>query len=66
MFTAASMSFAFKSFILITATSSNCARVILPTLSVCGTPLPFLMPVTFKINNAAGGVLVINVKLRSL
>jgi hypothetical protein len=66
IFTAASMSVAFKSSILVVAISSNCARVTLPTFTVFGLLLPFAIPTAFLSKIDAGGVLVIKVKLLSL
>ena len=45
--TAASMSAAVISGILVVAISSSCARLTLPTLSVLGVPEPFLIPAAF-------------------
>src|SRR5205807_2570908 len=47
---AASRSAAFRSGIFALAISSTCARVILPTLSVCGRGLPDSMPAAFLIS----------------
>ena len=64
-FTAASRSAAVRSGILIWAISSACARVSLPTLSVCGRGLPFASFNAFLISTDAGGVLMMKVKLLS-
>ena len=63
--TAASRSAAVRSGIFVLAISSACARVSLPTLSVCGFGLPFSMLAAFLISTVAGGVLMMNVKLLS-
>jgi hypothetical protein len=57
---------AVKSGIFILAMSSSCLREILPTLAVFGVALPFGMPSAFAISTDAGGVFMMNVKLRSL
>src|SRR3972149_6096565 len=62
---AASRSAAVRSGILVLAISSACARVSLPTLSVCGTLLPLSIPIAFLISTLAGGVLMMKVKLLS-
>jgi len=64
--TAASRSAAVRSGVLVLAMSSSCLRVILPTLAVFGVPLPFSMPIALRISTDAGGVFMMNVKLRSL
>src|SRR5699024_9474430 len=51
----ASMSRALRSFFLVSAISLHCSQVTEPTLSVCGTPEPFLMPAAFSSSLAAGG-----------
>ncbi len=63
--TAASMSAAVRSGSFALAISSSCARVTVPTLLVFGSPLPFAMPAALRNSTAAGGVLVMKVKLRS-
>src|SRR5260364_287370 len=63
--TAASRSGAVKSGILIFAISSAWARVIDPTLSVCGLGEPLSVLAAFLINTDAGGVLRIKLKLLS-
>src|SRR5258708_37691563 len=62
---AASMSLAFKSFILISAISRTLARRIVPAVSRPGLPLPFSTPAAFLIRSAAGGVLVTKLNERS-
>ena len=54
--TAASRSAAVRSFCLVLAISSICARVSLPTLSVCGLGDPFSSLSAFLISTLAGGV----------
>ena len=56
---------AFMSFILVLAISSSWARVILPTLSLCGVAEPFSSLIAFLIRAVAGGVLMMKVKLLS-
>ena len=56
IFTAASISFAFKSGSFAFAMSSNCALVNFPTFSLLGSPLPFWIFRAFLIKTAAGGV----------
>src|SRR6202167_4646199 len=63
--TAAARSAAVRSGVLVLAISSIWARVILPTLVVLGVPLPFSMPMALRISTEAGGVFMMNVKLRS-
>src|SRR6266508_670179 len=63
--TAASRSAAVRSGILALAISSACARVILPTFSVCGVLLPLSIPAAFLISTVAGGVLTMKLKLLS-
>jgi len=65
IFIAASRSLALMSGILSSAIRRNCSRVTLPTLSRLGVAEPFSMPASLRNNTAAGGVLVMNVKLRS-
>ena len=62
---AASMSEAVRSGCLVVAISCSCSRVTVPTLVVSGLALPFGMPAAFLSSTAAGGVFIINVKLRS-
>jgi hypothetical protein len=57
---------AVKSGIFSLAMSSSCLREILPTLAVFGVALPFGMPSALAISTEAGGVFMMNVKLRSL
>ena len=64
--TAASRSAAVRSGVFVLAMSSSCLREILPTLAVFGVPLPFSMPIALRISTDAGGVFMMNVKLRSL
>src|SRR3954469_284064 len=63
--TAASMSDAVRSGILVLAISSACARVILPTLSECGVFEPLSIFAAFLIRIDAGGVFMMKVKLLS-
>src|SRR5690606_21648938 len=63
--TAASMSAAVRSFILVVAISSTWARVSEPTLSVSGRGEPFWILAAFLIRTAAGGVFMMKVKLLS-
>src|SRR5579875_412056 len=63
--TAASMSLAFRSSILICAISRTWAWVSTPTLVLCGTALPFSRFAALRIRRAAGGVLVTKVNERS-
>src|SRR5690606_21249911 len=60
--TAASRSAAVRSGPFNLAISSACARVSLPTLSVCGLAEPFCTPECFLIRKVAGGVFITNVK----
>src|ERR1700686_2478682 len=55
----------FRSGILILAISSTCLLVILPTLVLFGSADPFARLTARLISTGTGGVLVINVKLRS-
>src|SRR5207245_7953831 len=66
MFIAASMSLAVKSGILSSAILRSCARVTLPTFWRFEVGLPFSIPASFFRSTAAGGVLVMNVNVRSL
>ena len=59
------MSAAVRSGIFVVAISSSWARFTRPTLSVLGVPEPFGIPAALRSNTAAGGVLEMNVKLRS-
>ena len=59
------MSSVLRSGILALATSSSCSRVAFPTFSVFGVGLPLSSPSAFRSSTDAGGVLVMNVKLRS-
>src|SRR5205085_680672 len=63
--TAASRSAAVRSGVFNLAISSACARVSLPTLSVCGLGLPLSTFAAFMISTVAGGVFITNVKLLS-
>src|ERR1035437_4901398 len=63
--TAASMSAAVRSFILVFAISSSCARVILPTLVFKGLAEPLSSLTAFLINTDDGGDLITKVKLLS-
>src|SRR6056297_660494 len=63
--TAASMSAAVRSGSFILTISSSWARVTEPTFFVFGSPLPFAILAALRSRTAAGGVLVMNVKLRS-
>ena len=56
---------AFRSGIFCVAISRTCFSVTLPTLSLLGVPAPLAMPAAFFSRTAAGGVLVMKVKLRS-
>lgn len=47
------------------AISSSCLRVILPTFSTCGLPLPFLMPILSRIASSTGWPRLFRVKVRS-
>src|SRR3989442_15609916 len=55
----------FRSGILILAISSTCLCVILPTLFLCGSAEPFARLTARLISVGAGGVLVMNVNVRS-
>src|SRR5271167_2404701 len=57
---------AFKSGIFCLAMSSTCRAVTLPTLSLFGVPDPLAIPAARLRRIAAGGVLVMKVKVRSL
>ena len=57
IFTAASISLAFKSGSFVLAISSSCALVNFPTFSLLGSPLPLGIFNALRINTAAGGVL---------
>src|SRR5438874_9598394 len=63
---AASTDAAFRSGIFCLAMSSTCLSVTLPTLSLLGAPEPLAIPAARLTRIAAGGVLVIKVKERSL
>src|SRR5271166_3951915 len=65
IFSAASIVVAFRSGILVCAMSRTWAAVMLPTLVMCGSALPLSTPAAFLISSAAGGVLVMKVKVRS-
>ena len=62
---ALSRSDALRSAILISAIFLTCARVTFPTLVRLGWPLPFSSPASLSRRFGAGGVLVMNVKVRS-
>ena len=62
---AQSRSDAFRSAILISAIFLSCALVTLPTLVRLGWALPFSIPASLSRRFAAGGVLVMKVKVRS-
>jgi hypothetical protein len=62
---AASMSFAFRSFIFFSAICRSWSWVILPTLSRWGSAEPCSSPSACLISTAAGGLLVMNVNERS-
>src|SRR5215510_4452195 len=63
---AASRDAAFKSGIFCLAMSATCFSVTLPTLSLFGVPDPLAIPAARFKSTAAGGVLVMNVKERSV
>src|SRR5258705_114219 len=63
--TAASRSAAVRSGILALAISSAWARVIFPTLSVCGVLLPDSIPAARLMRTVAGGVLMMKLKVLS-
>src|SRR5687768_16706634 len=65
IFSAASTSLALRSGILVSAISRSWSLVMDPTLVFCGTPEPDSMPAALSSRRAAGGVLVMKVKLRS-
>ncbi len=56
---------AFKSGIFCVAISRTCFSVTLPIFSLLGVPEPLAMPAAFFSRTAAGGVLVMKLKLRS-
>src|SRR6266511_1730225 len=66
MLIAPSRSVAFRSCILISAIFLSWARVTFPTFSRFEVGEPFSIPASFFRSTAAGGVLVMNVKVRSL
>ena len=47
----------FKSFILNSAISRNCLRVIFATYVLCGSADPFSIPATLRSRSGVGGVL---------
>ncbi len=55
----------FRSGSFVLAISSTCARVMVATLSLFGTPEPLPMFSALRMSVGVGGVLVIKVKLRS-
>ena len=63
--TAASREPAFKSGIFCVAICSSCAFVIFATFVLFGVPDAVSIPTAFLISTGAGGVFVINEKLRS-
>src|SRR5208282_4643093 len=63
--TAAARSAAVRSFSLVLAISSTCARVTLPTLFLLGIGEPFSIPAARRSRIEAGGLLVTNVNERS-
>ncbi|MDQ1684940.1 MAG: hypothetical protein QOC82_1677 [Frankiaceae bacterium] len=65
IFSAASMSFAFRSSSLLCAISRTCARLIDATFVLCGSPEPYSTPAALRMSRAAGGVFVTNVNDRS-
>ncbi len=65
MLMADSMSVQFRSGIFCSAILRTSSLLMVATLSRWGTPEPDSMPQAFLISRAAGGVLVIKVKLRS-
>jgi len=65
MLIAASTLAAFRSGIFSSAISRTCALVIVATFVLFGVPDALSMPHAFLMRTAAGGVLVMNVKLRS-
>src|SRR5439155_700026 len=66
IFIAASISLAFKSGIFSSAILRTWARVTFPTFCRFEVGLPFSIPASFFRSTAAGGVLVMNVNVRSL
>src|SRR5438552_2763838 len=66
IFIAASISLAFKSGIFSSAMLRTWARVTFPTFCRFDVGLPFSIPASFFRSTAAGGVLVMNVNVRSL
>src|SRR6202050_1566740 len=66
LLTAASTEAAFRSGIFCLAISSTCFSVTLPTLSLLGVPEPLATPAARFSRIAAGGVLVMKLKVRSL
>ena len=59
------MSSVFRSGILTVAISTSASRSTRPTLATFGSPLPFSTPAALRRSTAAGGVLVMKVKLAS-
>ena len=57
IFIAASTFRVLRSGIFVSAISCNCFLLILPTLTVCGSPEPFGTPAAFFNSTDAGGVL---------
>src|SRR5688500_18631860 len=62
---AASMSLALRSFILTSAISDNCERLMVPALTLPGSLEPDFSFAAFFRRKLAGGVFVANAKLRS-
>ena len=62
---AASMSLAFRSFILVWAISVSLLRAILPATTLPGSFEPAYRPAAFLMRNDAGGVLISNENERS-
>ena len=62
---AASMSLALRSSILASAISASCERRMVPALTLPGSFEPDFSLAAFLIRKLAGGVLVVNEKLRS-
>ena len=56
---------ALRSGIFCVAISRTCFSVTLPSFSLFGVPEPLAMPAAFLSRTAAGGVLVMKLKLRS-
>jgi hypothetical protein len=65
IFIAASMSFAFRSGILVSAISRTLSRLTVPTLLRFGSLDPLSIPAAWRSSTAAGGVFVMKVNERS-